>query len=134
MSELPYEDQRVQYALQQLMRRLEGYVGQPLTDSTLFAIRSLIEQTRTEFKMEHQHEFPLLVPLILPASGFVAWFRQDLDDDEIRIKVLNLLRELSMAGLPISAIELATAMKLAWPSYNPPIEEYRNAAQVKLLN
>jgi hypothetical protein len=134
MSELPYEDPRVQYALQQLMRRLETYVGQPLENATLLAIRSLIEQTRTEFKLEFQHEFPLLVPLILPASGFVAWFRQDLDDDEIRIKVLNLLRELTMFNLPISAMELATAMKLAWPHYQPPIEYYRQAAQVKLLN
>lgn len=135
MSELPFEDERVQEALKQLMRRLQMFIGQQLDNSTLLAIRSLIEQTRTEFKRDHQHDFPPLVPLILPTCGFVAWFRQDLTYEEIQIKVLNLLRELTMNRLPVSAMELATAMKAAWPNLGePPIEYYRNAAQVKLLN
>jgi hypothetical protein len=134
MSELPLEDERVQAAYQQLMRQLERFVGMSLSTSTVLAIRSTIEQTRTEFKNKYQHDFPPLVPLILPNSGFIAWYRQDLDNEEIHIKVLNLLRELAMNKLPVEAGELATAMRLAWPNYQPRIEEYRTAAQVRLLN
>jgi len=133
MNELPEDDQRLIDALELLMQRLSKFVGQTLTNSTVLAIRSTIEQTRSDFKRNHQYDFPPLVPLILPTSGFIAWFRQDLDDEEIRIKVLNLLRELTINRLPVGAYELAQAMKLAWPSYKPDIEGYRNAYQVRLL-
>ena len=134
MNELPEDDPRVLDAFRVLMDRLSTFVGKPLDNSTVLAICSTIEQTRNEFKRKHQHDFPPLVPLILPTSGFIAWFRQDLDNEQIRIKVLNLLRELTINKLPVGAHELATAMKLAWPLYQLPIEEFKKAYQVRLLN
>ena len=133
MAELPEDDPRVGEALQLLMRRVSKFVGYPLNESTVLAIRSVIEQTRNEFKRDYQHELSPLVPLILPTSWFIAWFRQDLDSEQVRIKVLNLLRELTINRLPIGTQELAMAMKLAWPLYEPPIEDFINAYQVRLL-
>jgi hypothetical protein len=136
MSELAVEDERVQNALEQLMHRLRSYIGEPLTEITMHAIRGAVEEARTEFKKTYSHEFPPLVPLILPSSRFVAWFRQDLENDEVRIKVLNLLREFSLKKIPVSAFELSQAMRLTWPQYNADdgtIEFYRNAKQVTLL-
>jgi hypothetical protein len=134
MSELEVEDERVQDALRQLMWRLGTFIGESLTESTMYAIRSTVEQTRTTFKTTHGYDFPPLAPLILPSSQFIAWFRQDLDNDEVRIKVLNLLREFSIKKIPVKEHELAMAMKLTWPSYNHDgdIEFYRQAKQVTL--
>jgi hypothetical protein len=133
MSELPLDDERVKNALENLMARLGSFIGQPLTSSTLYHIRQVINYNRTDFKKNYGHEFPAIVPLILPKSQFIAWFREDLDNEEIRIKVLNLLREFAVKRIPVSAFELAQAMRFAWPKYEPPIEEYQKAKQVKLL-
>jgi hypothetical protein len=133
MSELPEDDPRVQQYLQMLMDLLADCVGTPLTTASITVMREVIDDARTEFKQKFGHELPPLVPLVLPLSRFIAWFRQDLDSDEVRIKVLNLLREFYVKRIPVSAFELARAMKLTWPSYEPPIEFYRNSRQVRLL-
>lgn len=134
MSELPPDDPRVMDALNTLMVRMGTFIGQPLTRTTVDDIRDVITHVRTEFKKWHNHDFPRIVPLILPRSRFIAWFREDLDNDEIRIHVLNLLREFTVKKIPVSEFELAQAMRLAWPSYEPPIEFYRGARQVKMLH
>lgn len=133
MSELPEDDPRVEKTLAVLMTRMTVFIGYPLTETTINSIRTLVQHTRSDFKANFGHEFPAIAPLILPRSQFIAWFRQDLDSDEVRIKVLNLLREFYVKRIPVSAFELAQAMKLIWPQYEPPLEYYRNAKQVRLL-
>jgi hypothetical protein len=133
LSELPEDDPRVQKYLQSLMSLFADCIGEPLTSASVNTMRELIDDARTEFKKRFGHELPPMVPLVLPRSRFIAWFREDLESDEVRIKVLNLLREFSVKKIPVSAFELAQAMRLTWPKYEPPIEFFQQAKQVTLL-
>jgi hypothetical protein len=134
MTELPFEDPRVKQNFALLMRHMQRFIGEPLSGDMIVTIQTFIEDFRAKFKLDYGYEFPALVPLILPRSQFIAWFRADLDTHEIRLKLLNLLREFHVKRIPISEMELARAIKLAWPHYSPNIEEYQKAAHVTLLH
>jgi hypothetical protein len=125
MTELPFDDERVQTSFQLLMRQMQRFIGEPLNSRTVSVILTMIDDHRTNFRREYGHDFPQLVPFILPSSQFIAWFRADLDDHEIYQKVLNLLHEFTVTKVPVNEVELATAIKMAWPSYQPPIEDFR---------
>lgn len=134
MSELDDNHPHVQRALVWLIRRLAMFYGQPFNQSTEDRLRELLTHLRTTFKRTTGHDFPPLTVFLLPTSRIAAIYRADLDDEAIRIKILNLLRELGVARVPVSVPELVAAIRFAWPWYKPPIEDWRNDRQAARLH
>lgn len=132
MAELPEDDPMVERAVLFLTRRLATFYGKPFNQSTLDGLVDLMNHTRDTFKRVTGYDFPPLTVFLLPTSQVACVYRADLDDREISIKVLNLLRELHFAKMPVSTEELAKAIKFAWPMYRPPIEDWRKDGQVTL--
>ena len=129
MAELPEDDPLVQRAVTYLTAALTRFYGRPFDQATLDGLIDLMRHTRDTFKRVTGRDFPPLTPLLLPTSRVVHVYRADLDEREIGIKVLNLLRELGVRRAPVSIPELAAAISFAWPAYKPPIEDWMSDRQ-----
>lgn len=129
MSELPENHPLVEQATFWLTSKMMKFYGQEFNQATEDRLRELLVHTRETFKRTTGHDFPPLTVLLLPTSQLAAVMRADLDDRAIGIKVLNLLRELGMHKRPVREMELAAAIRFAWPWYKPPIEDWRKDRQ-----
>jgi hypothetical protein len=130
--ELDTIDQRTAASMHLLTRKLATLLNREFSVNAIEAMRYIVDDHRTTFKREQGFDFPELVPFYLPSVGLIVWYRADLDDMAIRNKLLMLLRQLGERGKPVSAIEVAAAVKRAWPRYHPPIEEYRRDPKLKM--
>jgi len=125
MVELEDNDPRLITATNDLLKRLEPFVGQDFGVQNIERICEIVRDHRAEFRRENQADFPVLVPFVLPSLRFIHFVRPDIEDKEIRIQLRNLLVQLSRRQLLPAAIEVATAVRQCWPRYKPPIEEFR---------
>lgn len=132
MAELPETDIRVKETLRGLTSRLRFIAAKGLTSMSMLDMQSEIERTRFQFKSEHGYDFPPIGPFVLPSSNIVIFYRLDLTNDEIRDKLLMLLRELGERKVPVLTLELASAVKSLWPKYDPPVEEIRKDKRIVL--
>jgi hypothetical protein len=130
MPELPDDDPRLQeFASQTLSRLHQLYIGKPLNQHTIRQINTFVDHQRISFKQTYGYDIPELVALILPTSRFIALYRADLDTLQIHVFLTNLMRELGHNKVPVDKLELAQALKLAWPHYDPAIELFANDQQ-----
>jgi hypothetical protein len=132
MPELPETDIRVQETYKGLMSRLMFLAGNGLNGQTVLDMQTEIERTRFNFKAEYGYDFPPIGPFILPYSNLILFFRKDLTNTEIRNKLLSLLRDLGRQKIPVLTMELTKAVERLWPSYKPPVEEFRKDPKVRL--
>jgi hypothetical protein len=124
--ELEDDDPRLIKSANELLAELQPFVGRHFDAGNVERICELVQQHRIAFKREYGAEFPPMVPFVLPSLKFIHFVRADIEDQEIRIQLRNLLVQLSRRpnALP-SALEIAKAVKQCWPRYRPPIEEFR---------
>lgn len=136
MAELPENDPRVRLAranLTQLMMNLRA--RGPLTSAMIDNMVREVNDLRASFKREHGYDLPPLMPFVLPTSDFIVLYRTDLDNKEIEQKILFLLRDMAKSHRPVSKVELARAIKVVWPHYDPAIEDFEaRGSKVKLVN
>lgn len=125
MVELEDDDPRLIVSANKLLERLQPFVGRNFDAANLDAICELVQDHRVAFRREHNADFPPLVPFVLPSLKFIHFVRADIEDKEIHIQLRNLLVQLSRRGALPSAMEVAKAVKLCWPRYEPPIEHIR---------
>lgn len=131
MPELPDDDPRCIEFVIHLSKMLDIYKGKPLDQFTMRQINTLIDHQCIGFKQKFGFDIPKLVALILPTSQHVHFFRADLETTQIQIAINNMLQEFRMNNIPIDTQELATAIKLAWPQYDPGVEHYLESGQIK---
>jgi hypothetical protein len=129
VSELPENHPLVEQATFWLTSRLMRFYGREFNQATEDQLTELLTHVRATFKKTTGHDFPPLTVLMLPTSQYAGVYRADLDDRAIGVKVLNLLRELGVAGRPVREMELAAAIRFAWPWYKVPIEDWRKDRQ-----
>ena len=135
MTEVNPEDKRLLLWLQEFHKYLGfRYHGKPFSGSVVQQIEQDVEQIKDAFKKRYGLDFPPLAPFILPTSQIIVFYRKDLTDDEIRSKILFLLRDMATAKKPVSIHELAMAISFVWPNYKPPIEEMVDVTKAQLLN
>lgn len=135
MAEVEPDDIRVKYFLQAFHKYLGlRYHGQPFTGSVLQSIEADVEHIKGKFKENYGLDFPPLAPFILPTSQVIIFYRKDLTDEEIRLKLLFLLRDMANAKKPVSIPEMVTAIGFVWPHYRAPIEDIRDITRAELLN
>ena len=127
MPEIENGDPRAYRAIQNMIRSMapQVVVGRAFDGRLVEQLTRLMQEHRSAFKRDHGYDLPPLTPFALPSIGFLIFYRSDLEDIEIRRKLLILLRQLNERSVRITATELAKAVQLAWPSYRPPIEEMR---------
>jgi hypothetical protein len=123
--EIDNADARVSASMHVLARQLSSFMNTKMNLCAVEQMKMIVAEFRTDFKRENGFEFPPLVPFVLPSIGFLVFFRADLDNTTIRNKLLLLLRQLAQRQKFPPAIEVASAVKNAWPHYRPPIEELR---------
>ncbi len=124
MPELPDDDPRfIEFAIH-LSNMLQMYMGKPLDRFTMGQINTLIDHQSINFKQRFGFDVPKLVALVLPTSRHIHFFRADLETQQIQVVIKNLLQEFQVHKIPIDTQELATAIKLAWPQYDPGVERY----------
>lgn len=133
MPELPDNDPRIRDFTARLTRMIQMYVGKDLDNHTMRSINTMIDHQRINFKQTYGYDIPKLVAIVLPTSRFIHFFRADLETPQIHTVIGNMLRELGMHRVPVDKRELATAIKLAWPQYDPTIEVYDNDRSGKVL-
>ena len=125
MRELDPNDPLLLAAANDLSVKLQPFVGQHFDAGNLDEICDLVQQHRRAFRRQHDADFPPLLPFVLPSIRYIHFVRADIDDQEIRIQLRNLLVQLSRRGVLPPAIEIVKAINLCWPQYRPPIEEFR---------
>lgn len=129
MAELPDNDPRFRDFAARLFRMLQMYIGKPLDHHTMRQINTLIDHQRIGFKQTFGFDMPELVAVILPSIRFIQLCRADLETPQIHTVIKNMLRELEHRRITVNSMELATAIKLAWPQYDPAIEVYEKDGQ-----
>jgi len=137
MPELPDNDPRVRDFSTRLTRMLAAYiVGRTLDQHVMRSINTMIDHQRINFKQTYGYEIPELVAVVLPTSRFIHFFRADLETEQIQTVIGNMLQHLKVNNIPVDTHELATAIKLAWPQYDPAIEVFQahRAARKALIN
>jgi hypothetical protein len=117
--ELDSQDPRVIAGMNLLANTLASFVGRSNNGGNYEAMQGIVDGFRMSFKREHGVDFPRLTRFELPSVGFIVWYRYDLEHEEIRRKVLMLLRQFAAKRIPITAIEVASAVSKAWPFYKP---------------
>jgi hypothetical protein len=131
MPELPDDDPRIEEFSTNLLKLLGRFIGRSLDLAEFNRIKILINDGRAAFKRRYGYDIPELVVLALPTSGHFAVFRADLDSKTIQTMLLNLLREFAVRKVPVNKLELARAIRYAWPHYDPAIEEFATDGQAK---
>src|SRR5215203_1740991 len=131
MPELPDNDPRFRDFATRLSRMVQMFVGRPLDYHTMRQINTMIDHQRINFKKTYGYDIPELVAIVLPTSRHVHFFRADLETAQIQIDVMNMLRLLGLQGRQVDKLELASAIKMAWPDYDPGIETFAADGQAK---
>jgi hypothetical protein len=134
MPEVDPDDPRLTNALAQLHRYLAKYHGIPMSRSILEEIQQAVDWVKGEFKTLYGLDWPPLAPLILPTSHVIVFYRRDLTDDEIKSKLLYLLRDLARAKQPVYVAEFALAVNFVWPHYQAPIEDMEKITAAKMIH
>lgn len=127
------EDARVVQSHRQLMARLQQLreVTRSFDLDFVHRCEQLIYDHRARFKSIHGLAFPDLAAFVLPSVRSILFFRRDLDDGQIRGKLIEVVRALQSQGIRVSSVEFAAATARCWPGYRPPIEELRRDPKVK---
>jgi hypothetical protein len=129
MPELADDDPRMQKFSKSLTEVMRQFVGKTLDRSTIMQINDAIIEHRIRFKYNYGCDAPVMVSLVLPTSSYVGLFRADLETTQIQIVILNLLREMAVRRMRVDKRELAWAIRMAWPDYDPAIEFFSNDRQ-----
>lgn len=120
MIELESQDPRVIKAMNHLAKVLSSFVdNKDFNALNLEAMRDIVDGHYDSFRREHGATFPRLTLFALPSVRFVVFYRYELEQEEIRRKMLMLLRQFAVRRIRISAMELASAITKAWPFYRP---------------
>lgn len=113
-------------------RELSGKLQQVFSQAKSFDrqlidhLEQVVYDHRANFKSVHGVSFPEIVPFFLPTHRFICFERRDLTDTEIRNKLVQMIRDISIRGVRLEAVEFAAAVIRTWPKYRPPVEELRN--------
>lgn len=130
MAELPDTDPRLLGALKVLVGQVQHIARRGLSGPVLDEIEEHIATFRMGFRSHHGADFPEMVIFYLPSVPFLILYRRDLDTDQVRIKMHDLIRFLQQTHRNIHAIEIAAAIKRCWPSYDAPIESLRRDPKI----
>lgn len=122
MAELPDDDPRMNEFSESLIRAMRQFVGKTLDRSTVMQINDAIIEHRIRFKNNYGCDVPVMVAVVLPTSQYVGLFRADLETRQIQVVIMNLLRELAVRRMKVDKRELAWALQMAWPNYDPTVE------------
>lgn len=124
MPELPDDSPLLDEFTKELMAILSTFVNEELTLNTMFRIDAVINDQSIKFKQNYGYDIPKLTAIVLPTSRQIAMFRADLPTEQIHIVIMNLLREYAVLGVPVDMQEFSTAIKQAWPHYDPAMETF----------
>ena len=131
MISLDDDDPRLATAANALAGKLQSFVGLEFDEGNVARMCDVVQDHRRQFKQQFGADFPPLVPFVLPSIRFIHFVRPDIADKEIRIQLRNIVVQLSRRQMLPAAIEIVRAVKLCWPRYQPPIEEFRRDPLVK---
>lgn len=121
------EDPRLVTSMEEMRTKLQClYLSSRSFDPALVDhAEQLVYDHRARFKTAHGFSFPPMAAFVLPSLQLILFYRTDLNDQEVRGKLVQLARDLAIRGVRVSAVEFAAAVVRCWPSYKPPIEELR---------
>lgn len=118
------KDERAIAGMKELERRLMGYFAVPfpraMNDASIRDLQRIVDDFRVWFKNRYGITFPFLVPFVLPSTGHVRFVRADWDHASIQRHLLFTIDLHQKTGRPVAAVELAQAVRRAWPTYKPP--------------
>jgi len=125
MVELEDDDPRLTASANSLANKLQQFVGREFDEGNVAHMCEMVQEHRREFRQKYNADFPPLVPFVLPSIRFIHFVRPDIEDKEIRIQLRNIIVQLGRRQVLPAAIEIVRAVQLCWPTYKPPIEEFR---------
>jgi hypothetical protein len=131
MPELPDDDPRFEEFHHNLTRAMRVFIGKQLDRVTVMQIHDVVLGHRINFKNTYGYDAPAIVALVLPTSQYIGLYRADLETRDIQIVILNLLREFAVRRVKVDKKELAWALNMAWPNYDPAIEFFAADGQAK---
>lgn len=118
------DDPRMIQAYNRLTAILEAHVGEEFNAAHMDRICREVTEHREAFRRDHDADFPVLVPFVLPSLRFIHFVRADADDTKIYNMLRNILVQLARRKILPPAQEIAMAVRLCWPNYRPPIEDW----------
>lgn len=131
MPELPDDDPRISEFSTKLAKLMRPFIGQKLDRATVMQIHDTITKHSIDFKKTYGYNAPAIVAVVLPTSQYIGLYRADLETREIQIVIMNLLRELAMRRVKVDKKELAWALRMAWPNYDPAVEFFADDGQAR---
>jgi hypothetical protein len=104
----------MQQALQELITRLEFYLGHDVSRGLFDSYFRIVKEHRARWRTKGV-DFPALVVIVVPRLGVIELKRADLSKESILVSVLNFVREYPQAQME----EVVAAFRAAYPTLHP---------------
>lgn len=93
-------------------------IGREVTASLIREVEQAIYDHRVRSR-QNGLDFPELVLMCIPRLGIIKLVRRDAELPAIKMHVVNLVRECAARGKAAMPIDLAHAVRAAWPHIQP---------------
>lgn len=124
------KDPRINSALQQLASRIGTVFRRRGMDNHTFRITTEIIEDHARWCKREGIKFPALVPMVLTGVREIKLFRKDLEKEGIQSMITTIAKECPN----VTAMEIAGALRLAYPGYRPSADAVRIATASNTLH
>lgn len=112
------QDELLDKAQAELHEKLKRFLHKSWTESTFRELDEMVHDFAVA-KRQKGVDFPQVTAIVIPSRRHIRLARRDLDHAGIQAHIQSIIN----LWPDITALEIAPAIKRAWPDYNPAVAE-----------